>query len=112
MLYEWKVMKRGDILPKNAVYAGITRADGKVYVAKMDNSPGKVNLKDGKIWNFWSEKYDSRQESEVLISYGKCIWQEINYGDLIPENAVYGGYDYNHHKVWVGKDITTDEPGK
>ena len=112
ILYEWKVMKRGDTVPENAVYAGITNDDGKVYVAKMDNSPGKVNLNNGKIWNFWSESYSSRQESEVLIVHGNCIWREINQGDIIPENAVFGGYDYKQHKVWVGKDITTDEPGK
>lgn len=113
MFYKWEVFKRGDKLPENAVYAGNTATDGNVYVAKMDNSPGKVNLKDGKIWNFWSQAYrDSREESEVLISYGNCVWKEINNGDLIPDNAVYGGYDYNTDKVWVGKDITTDEPGK
>ena len=112
MSYEWKVMKRGDILPENAVYAGTTYDDGKVYISKMDNSPGKVNLKDGNIWNFWSQAYSSRQESEVLITDDKCIWKEIKQGDLIPENAVCTGYDYNQHKVWVGKDITTDEPGK
>ena len=112
MSFQWIVLKRGDSLPKNAVYAGVTAVDGKMYVAKMDNSPGKVNLKDGKIWNFWSQNYNSRQESEVLVVNGKCIWKEINQGDLIPENAVHVGYDYNLHKVWVGKDITTDEPGK
>ena len=112
MSFQWIVLKRGDYLPKNAVYAGVTAVDGKMYVAKMDNSPGKVNLKDGKIWNFWSQNYYSRQESEVLVVNGKCKWKEINQGDLIPENAVYVGYDYKLHKVWVGKDITTDEPGK
>ena len=112
-LCAWILLKRGESIPENAVYAGITSADGKVYVSKMDNSPGKVNLKDDKIWNFWSQAYSNpRQESEVLIAHGICEWKEINYGDPIPENSVYVGYDYNHHKVWVGKDISSDEPGK
>ena len=112
MSHEWEVMKRGDVLHERAVYAGITGSDGKVYVSKIDNSPGKVNLKDGKIWNFWSQAYSSRKESEVLITENKYKWIEIKQGDLIPENAVCTGYDYNQHKVWVGKDITSDEPGK
>ena len=44
MSFQWIVLKRGDSLPKNAVYTGVTAVDGKMYVAKMDNSPGKVNF--------------------------------------------------------------------
>ena len=105
-------MRKGDTIPDNAVYSGQTSTDGKVYVAKIDNSPGKVNLENGKINNFWSQKYNSRTEGEVLISHGINNWKELSYGEPIPQNAVYGGRDYNSDKVWVGKDITTDEPGK
>ena len=63
-LYVWIPLKRGDSIPENAVYAGITGADGKVYVAKMDNSPGKVNLKDG----FCLIKKDQIQLHNVHIS--------------------------------------------
>ena len=111
-LYEWISMRKGDTIPDNAVYSGQTSTDGKVYVAKIDNSPGKVNLENGKINNFWSQKYNSRTEGEVLISHGINNWKELSYGQPIPQNAVYGGRDYNYDKVWVGKDITTDEPGK
>ena len=43
-LYDWTPLKRGDSIPENVVYAGITGADGKVFVSKMDYSPGKVNM--------------------------------------------------------------------
>jgi hypothetical protein len=111
-LYKWIPMKRGDTLPDNAVYSGQTSTDAKVYIAKIDNSPGKVNLDNGKIYNFWSQKYNSRTEGEVLVSYGVNSWKELKYGETIPVGAVLGGRDYNSDKVWVGKDITTDEPGK
>ena len=111
-LYKWIPMKRGDTVPDNAVYCGQPSKDGKVYVAKIDNSPGKVNLDNGKIYNFWSQKYNSRTEGEVLVSYGVNSWKELKYGNTIPVGAVYGGRDYKSDKVYVGKDTTTDEPGK
>lgn len=111
-LHEWIPLKRGDSIPENAVYSGQTGADGKVYIAKIDNSPGKVNLENGKIHNFWSQKYSSRTQGEVLISYGINSWKELKYGNTIPDGAILGGRDYRSDKVWVGKDITTDEPGK
>ena len=47
MLYEWVAAKRGDNIPLNAVYAGQCGADdGDVYVARFDNTPGKVNLEN------------------------------------------------------------------
>ena len=111
-LFDWVPMRRGETLPPNAVYAGMTRDDGVVYIGKIDNSPGKVNLKDGKIFNFWSENYSSRSESEVLITNGDKEWVELRHGDNIPEGAICTGRDYNNDKVWVAKDATTDEPGK
>ena len=111
-LVEWVPMKRGSSLPANAVYAGLTGDDGDVYVGKMDNSPGKINLKDGVIYNFWSQNYSSRSEGEVLLVNGEKEWVELKYGQLIPEGAVCAGRDYNNDKVWVAKDVTTDEPRK
>jgi hypothetical protein len=111
-LYKWIPMKRGDKLPDNAVYSGQTGTDGTVYVAKIDNSPGKVNLQNDKIYNFWSQNYNSRSKGEVLVSYGINYWKELKYGNRIPDGAVLGGRDYNSDKVWVGKDTATDEPGK
>ena len=84
-LYKWIPMKRGDTLPDNAVYSGQTSTDSKVYIAKIDNSPGKVNLQNGKIYNFWTQNYNSRTEGEVLVSYGVNSWKELNYGETIPK---------------------------
>ena len=50
--YEWLLLKRGDEIPKNAVFAGSTSTDSVVYVEKFDNKPGKVNLTGNKIYNF------------------------------------------------------------
>jgi hypothetical protein len=111
-LVEWVPMKRGSSLPANAVYAGMTRDDGDVYVGKMDNSPGKINLKDGVIYNFWSQNYSSRSEGEVLLVNGEKEWIELKYGQPIPEGAVCAGRDYNNDRVWVAKDVSSDEPGK
>tara|TARA_Y100000385_G_scaffold275427_1_gene319809 strand:+ start:148 stop:1140 length:993 start_codon:yes stop_codon:yes gene_type:complete len=111
-MINWVPMKRGDSLPANAVYAGITKADGEVYISKIDNSPGKVNLVDGKINNFWSQNYPARTKSEVLVVNGEIDWIELKYGETIPENAICSGRDLNNDKVWVAKDVTTDEPGK
>ena len=72
-LYKWVPMRRGDTIPDNAVYSGQTSSDGEVYIAKIDNSPGKVNLENGKIYNFWTQKYNSRTEGEVLVSYSTLL---------------------------------------
>ena len=108
---KWETFNRGDVLPKNAVYAGNTGSDGAVYVARVENTPGKVNLSKGKIWNYWVRDYYSRQSGEMLLTNGVCKWVSIRRGDTFPENAVYSGRDYRGDKVWIGRSFT-GEPGK
>jgi len=110
-LHEWVLKNRGDQLPQNAVYAGTTSADGRVYVGRFRNTPGKVNLENGEIYNFWVEKHGSRPDGEILITDHICKWVNICRGDKIPENAIYSGKDSSGDKVWVGREIN-GEPGK
>ena len=70
-----------------------------------------MNLKDGKIWNFWVQNAGSRECGEVLVVKGSFKWQDIQQGQNIPEKAIYSGWDGNGDKVWVGKN-RAGEPGK
>ena len=65
---------RDDEIPHNAVYAGTTSDDGKMYVARVNNTPGKVNLSDGtnKIWNFWVQGLGRSSSGEILTTNGTC----------------------------------------
>lgn len=108
---EWVLLKRGDNLPSNAIYGGTTKKDGEVYVGKINNSPGKVNLENNKIWNYWVQNIGSSQTGFVLISDYQYEWLPIKRGDEIPMNAIYCGLDEHNDKVWIGKSYD-DEPGK
>ena len=111
---KWVPCSRNDEIPHNAVYAGTTSTDGKVYVARINNTPGKVNLRDGtnKIWNFWVHGlWQSSLSGEILTTNGTCSWIDIKHGELIPNNAVFSGRDHSNDKVWVARD-KRGEPGK
>ena len=110
-LYEWVIKSRGDNIPQNAVYAGTTKADGHVYIGRFRNTPGKVNLENGKLYNFWVESHGSQKDGEILITDNTCKWVNIKRGDKIPNNAIYSGKDSSDDKVWVGRAIN-GEPGK
>lgn len=108
---KWKSFNRNDDKPQDGVYAGNTSTDGEVYVARVENTPGKVNFKDGKIWNFWTRDIGDKKSGEMLLTNGDCEWKEIKRGNKFPENAVYSGLDRKGDKVWVGKSLK-GEPGK
>jgi hypothetical protein len=110
-LYEWVTKSRNDDLPVNAIYAGSTSTDGHVYVARFNNIPGKVNLSNNKIYNFWVQAIGSSTIGEVLITTNIYKWIDIKRGDKIPNNAIYSGLDQNGDKVWVGRTIN-GESGK
>jgi len=109
--YKWVSIKRGDDLPRNAIYSCNTYTDGPVYIGGFDNIPGKVNLKHNKIWNFWVRELGSRQFGKILVMNTTYTWKEISRGDLIPSNALYCGFDNHGDKVWVGRS-TSGVPGK
>ena len=105
-LYKWIQQSRGDTLPLNSIYAGTTPNDGHVYVGRINNVPGKVNLHNKLIYNFWSQDFSSSYQSgEVLTTTHTYKWKRISRGELIPNNAVYSGLDTSKDKVWVGKSL-------
>jgi len=115
---KWDPYERGDILPLDAVFAGCVVHDGAVFVGRFNNTPGKVNVKDGKsngnreISNFWVHKYkQSRTSGEVLRANGHIEWKEFKPGRKFPAHSVYSGLNVNGHPNWVGKSIT-GEPGR
>ena len=107
---KWKTFNRGDAVPKDAVYAGNTRNDGAVYVARVANTPGKVNLEKGKLNKFSYHGFPGYTSGEMLLTNGDCNWVRIKKGDVFPKHAVYAGLDWQAIKVWVGKSVT-GEPG-
>ena len=110
-IYEWVPKSRGDELPSNAIYSGSTHTDGHVYVGRFNNIPGKVNLSNKKIYNFWVQAIGSQKCGEVLVTNNIYKWVDIVRGDKIPDNAVYSGTDQNGDKVWVGRSVS-GESGK
>ena len=110
-IYEWVPKSRDDDLPSNAIYSGSTNTDGHVYVGRFSNIPGKVNLTNKKINNFWVQAMGSQTCGEVLTTNNIYKWITIVRGDKIPDNAVYSGTDQNGDKVWVGRSAS-GEPGK
>tara|TARA_B100000900_G_scaffold262901_1_gene224182 strand:- start:31753 stop:33579 length:1827 start_codon:yes stop_codon:yes gene_type:complete len=112
----WVRMKRDDNIPKLAVEAGYTKNDGRVYIGRIDNSPGKINCKINtqKIWNFLVQGIGttlSRQSGQIFITNLNYEWIEISKGLEIPVNSIYNGRDENEDQVWIGKSIH-NEPGK
>jgi hypothetical protein len=80
-------------------------------VGRFKNIPGKVNLSNKKIYNFWVQSIGSQSCGEVLTTNNIYKWVDIIRGDKIPSNAVYSGTDQNGDKVWVGRSVEGD-PGK
>ena len=61
--------RRGDQMPANAIMTGTTSKDGSLFVGRAGgNVPCKVNVDDGKIWNFWhSNRGENSSESGEII---------------------------------------------
>lgn len=110
-ILKWKYIKRGTILPKYKIEGGTTKSDGRLFVGKINNSPGKVNIDNGKIWNYWVQNKGSSDCGYMLITNYKYEWKHITRGGKIPKNAIFCGNDEHGDKVWVGKSLE-NEPGK
>ena len=112
----WMRMKRDDDIPKLAVEAGYTKNDGRVYIGRIEKTPGKINCKINtrKIWNFLIQGIGttlSRQTGQVFVTNLNYEWIEISKDLEIPMDSIYNGTDENNDKVWIGKSIH-NEPGK
>jgi len=108
---KWVSRSRLDDIPKNAICTGSFKTDGEVYIGRINKGPGKVNLDNGKIWNYWVQSTGSSQSGQMLVCNYKYKWINIKRGGTIPKNAVYSGKDTRNDHVWVGKS-QDDEPGK
>jgi len=112
MYVKWKSCRTGDELPKDAVYAGDHNTDGgAVYVARINKTPGKVGLKDGKLLHFYARDFSSQNQGQMLLTNGKCKWVKINTCDVLPDNAFCSGVDHQGYTCYIGKS-KHDEPGK
>ena len=111
-LYEiWKPFVKGDILPKDAVYAGNTFKDGAVYVARVDNTPGKVTLKNGRIDEFSVKELGCSSTGEILLTNKLWEWKEIKRDWTVPKNAVKNGRSRWGYENFIGKALC-GEPGR
>lgn len=63
----WQPIRRGDQIPPGAVYSGRTHTDGDIYVARVADVCGKLNIYCGAMWNIWCAKIGAAQEGEILV---------------------------------------------
>jgi len=72
--YHWEHVKKGDILPHDAVYGGMTATDGPsgVYACRhKDGEAGKLNLDGRKVCNmYYHGHWTHKDECEVLCVQG------------------------------------------
>ncbi|CAE7707983.1 unnamed protein product [Symbiodinium sp. CCMP2456] len=106
----WLPIARGDALPENALAVGTYGVDGMVYVGRLNGEVGKINLKDGKMWNFRAHHQSHSYNAEILTCSEVYKWVALNKGDPIPAHAVAGGQTPTDGLVFVGHSSL--EPGK
>ena len=87
-----------------------TSKDGAVYVARFNNSPGKVTLKNGSIHEFYVLNIGCSFEGEILLTNRLWEWKKIDRGCTIPENAVKNGFNSWNYDCYIGKALC-GEPG-
>jgi hypothetical protein len=132
---EWKISHKGEPRPEYSVYSGTgVMNDGRCYVARFNNVPGKVNVdvnidntkpgtkpgtKPVTLCNFWCPGFwFHRHSGEVLTTNCKYKWQRISKGDIIPAKAL-GPYKINTREfsgghiqyAWVARGVS-GEPGR
>eukprot|EP00428_Durinskia_dybowskii_P024491 CAMPEP_0170229704 /NCGR_PEP_ID=MMETSP0116_2-20130129/14578_1 /TAXON_ID=400756 /ORGANISM="Durinskia baltica, Strain CSIRO CS-38" /LENGTH=412 /DNA_ID=CAMNT_0010480459 /DNA_START=72 /DNA_END=1310 /DNA_ORIENTATION=- len=117
--YEWKPIRRGDPVPAGAVFAGTTRTDGSVYVARAGRGGqwecGKMNMRDGRMWNIWCHDIGNSEYGDILVIHGDAqavsTWVYVRRGDPLPEGAVSGGSNEKDGENFVCRSAD-GEPGK
>lgn len=66
--YAWLSISRGHLIPANAVKAGETASDGAAYVARYCGEAGKMNTKEGRMFNFWGHSSGQHTHGEILVT--------------------------------------------
>ena len=73
--YRWKEIKRGDIIPKNALYCGLDNCGDRVWVGRTTQGvPGKINCEQYiesdqyTMHNLWThENWTAFQKAHILV---------------------------------------------
>jgi len=99
----WVRVKRGDPIPQGALVSGKTQQDGQLYVGRCNGEAGKINIDDGKMWNFWGNVNGPQKDAEILCCPSKFAWQPIKRGDPMPPNAVRAGETPTDGVNYVGR---------
>lgn len=92
--FEWKPIARGDAIPEGAILGGRTSSDGEVFVGKnRAGEVGKLNLRDGKMYNLWCHKGKDSAEGDILVVKKECPiqWVKVSKGDAIPPDSLLAG---------------------
>jgi hypothetical protein len=85
---KWVPISRGDLIPESAIYGGTFSGDGALYVGRFNGTPGKINLKDNRMWNCWVQGQGSSTHAEILTTNMDVDWINYTKGDAVPENSV------------------------
>jgi len=92
---QWVNVEMGQLIPANAVLAGITKTDGKVYVGRYRDQCGKVNInREAPGQETFNHFFSNRtvvfkKRAELLLHSGSpLVWQSVRMGDIVPEGAI------------------------
>jgi len=114
----WVALSRGDPIPKNAVKGAVFGLDGRTWVGRYNQIPGKINDRGGTredplMRNCWVHGLDGHQTGEVLVTNKDVSWVRFIKGDLAEcEHHVHDGMRTSvDGDLVVGKSIE-GEPGK
>lgn len=105
--YAWKNYKKGDELPANALEAGETETDGKVYVARsLEGEPGKLNVDGDNCHNLWCHTAGCLEEGQVFVvldADAPLDWVQCEKGGAIPKGAVCAGRTETDGRCFVAR---------
>lgn len=121
-LHQWCRIKTGTCIPENAVAAGETRIDGKIWVGRIGGEVGKINVTVSRSWKDFYVMHAFRHHGdgslwgasscEILCCTAASSWVPIKRGDLIPHNAVCAGETRADVATYVGRSAADGEAGK
>lgn len=127
--YSWVPIEIGEIIPNEAVYAGVSGDDddgaGPLYVGRFNGQPGKITCNHGKKMRSCcirqeDEEKEKTDSAEILTTHFQHKWKNFADGDHegdifvdgVSANFVGGDMiDAFDGNLYVGKSIR-DEPGK
>jgi len=99
----WVPISRGDVIPRDAIESGRTRADGQVWAGRYHGEAGKINADSGKMWNFWGHYMKQQKKAEILCYAGGHEWRPIRRGQQMPPNAVKAGETKVDGPVYIAR---------